>query len=425
MWPIRARGPAGSPWRGLPLPLLGRCLAAQLAPPPPRGPPGSTQLAPARSGSAAQPRSPRATRVAVTPPPLPGGGPHLSAPPQKLPPCSPPLPRTHVLSLSSLLQDVVRLHHLRPSRGEPRSPLLPPSSPPSFPARRPFPRVAFLPRLGSPSLRDAPARSPPFPMARLRRGVRRVLPHPKSPSAWPSSPWRGSFALAPAMAPVQLGPARPLSLSVQPRPAGPGALAQRGLAKARRGPGPCPTRCARGLPRSRRGHMAPDSRGPARSPPDPSLVACGLGLPVARSACPPPVRSRRARRSRPRSRPVPARPWRPGPARRGRHQRGPATCAACSAPGMVPLPARRPRCGPPCTRRPTRLVVPTRRGRGALASSPPRRGPASVARPGHGGSTTTRHPHPARPRCRLATRRARGTAPARLVRGASVRPCAL
>jgi hypothetical protein len=61
-------------------------------------------------------------------------------------------------------------------------------------------------------------------------------------------------------------------------------------------------------------------------------------------------------------------------------------------------------------------VAPARRGRGALASSPPRRGPAMAARP--------RRSAPARRGPAACSRRARDSSLARLIRDASMRPCA-
>jgi hypothetical protein len=147
----------------------------------------------------APPRFLRArVRWTVAPPPPPLVGPTCQSPPQKPPPCSPPLPLTHVLPLSLFYKtplpplDAVRLHRLRPPSGEPRSPLLPPFLAPFFPGStalspRGAPALARRPLPTRPARPPGPATPPlcaawplPFPAWRAR-----------PPLLCLARPWRG------------------------------------------------------------------------------------------------------------------------------------------------------------------------------------------------------------------------------------------
>jgi hypothetical protein len=262
----------------------------------------------------------------------------------------------------------------------PRGPPLPGAAPSRSP--RPWRPFGSARRGPSPSLRipalPAPAHSsgaaPAWPWR----------PSPARPRQGAARPWTLPSAVRPWPSPLA---ARPYG----PRLAWPGALAPGSLSGGAR---PRPPRGTLGLPAPGAVPACPAQPSPVLAPP------CAAMAPRPSAAQSAPARPRYLRSV-----------FDP--------RRGPTACATPPVrPALhaAPNAARRAHVA-----RPWR---PARRGRGALASSPPRRGPAGVARPGHGGSATTRHPHPARPRCRLTARRARSTAPARLVRGASVRPCA-
>jgi hypothetical protein len=206
----------------------------------------------------------------------------------------------------------------------------------------------------------------------------------------PSSPrpWRA------ASAPVRTSPAWPSSLRRGARDPGPGValpLSPRDApAPARRGARDAPA-CPGGF-----------ALVPARARPSPLPAHPRHGGPGALGTAPAPAHARRSALA--------------AMARGSWLGRREAPAPACPLAAMAPGMARAmPRRGPPYARCPRRgsscphsaTVAPgtvravlARRGRGALA----RRGPAACSR--------------------HAARHARGSAPARLVRGASVRPCA-
>jgi hypothetical protein len=373
LWPIRAHDPAGSPlaWPAPPPPAWpSRGLAAQLAP----------SLASGRlGGPAAFPALPaRDAR----------GGYAATAAWWRAPPFSPTPPKTASLSLL-----YPRARSLSPLRSS--SPFsTPPAAQNRRPLRRPHPRavspISFLslaPLLLFPSslvptpLAVAMARAPSPRGGLPRHGVARprrpfgaarsppamACPAPARPSPSPRAallPRLGEARDAPAhpggFAPVPAR-ARPSLLPVQPHPGSPGALARLGCGALAR-PRPLP-----GMVRLRPWRAAPCTR------------------------------SRLARRG----------------SQLGRREAPTPACPlAAMAPGVAHAMPQR---GPPCVRCPRRgsscpcgvavapgavRAVPAQHGRGALA----RRDPAACSR--------------------RAAWRARGSVPAWLVRGASVRPCA-
>jgi hypothetical protein len=286
MWPIRARGPAGSPWRGLPLPLLGRCLAAQLAPPPPvahLARPSSPLRAPARRPSLV-PRARRAwqlrrRRYLVV-------GPTCQPHPKNYLPAHLLYPG-HTFSLSLLFSKtssacttfallVVSLVLL------------------FFPLPRPL-----LSRLDGPfpAWRSCPGSAAP-PCAT----------HPPGPLP---SPWRGSGAVCGASSPTPSPPPRGPPLpgaapSRSPRPWRPSSSARRG---------PSPSLCSPALPAPAHSPSAASPRRGAAL--DPAQRGAPAAFPARGAAIWPPTRV--ARRARPRIplwwRVASASPWHARPAR--------------------------------------------------------------------------------------------------------------
>jgi hypothetical protein len=254
----------------------------------------------------------------------------------------------------------------------------PPGSAPSPAARRPRPDPGALARPGT----EAVARPVPghgaTPLlgaaARPRGPARDAIPRPRLPlpraPSWRGRPWRGlgtAVARLPAPAPL-CARWRPLGAAQRPR---------RSVAMALAGPGtrgPCPG--AAPLPRPARlpscracprcpspGHGARPAL--ARSAPPQPSSACPLSPPRrARGATPSLARPPSPRRLAPPARLAP-------PSRRGRPRRGPAPAprSALAYPGVLALarrglelgPARAqclgPRCGPAaCSRRAARRV---------------------------------------------------------------------